>query len=707
MAITYYYPEGALGPVCDIFVDDAADVDVAVDDGDGRQLTYGPIDWSTLEDQIGRPAPAIFTRRCRTRTLPDGTVEYYDCVDDLTAPIGTPLGYPLAEPVYDWPTKSTVPWGLDDDFEPISLSPIACSPHDPDINIVPQRFYKANGTFVEKVLVEKSTPVTFPVTSGGASVSNEIGAYFSEVGGVVKLVTSGTGSGVVQLKLKWNDNPNTYSTALGTVTINNVSLSQSGERGSVDATVGVTAGTDYTVGISGNSGGYSVGSTSICFYDLDGTDCNATLIIDSAQNDEPSSNDSGYWSAEGNTYAVWVNPEICTLPQQTQEVTYLIDIPAPDTYTFVAGADDTFQIFLNDNTTPLISGTGGIFAGGQYNTPYSSSASLPAGTLKMVVRCFNSDAGFNTDGEPSGLAFSWQRNPGGWYVKICKGGGCFSPSTSTWVKSGPNPDGGWSDWMDTYATFASNTETLNNQLQQNTWSINVPFAGDYILKYGFDDTGTISLDNTQIISSTYNAASAPASYTISNLSAGPHTLTATVTNTQPSTDWASNPAGVGWTLEPTDASSNVSVSFDSNGNIVTTGEGNAQVEFLFEWDDNPNTAGQALGIVTWDNTTGLEFTQTQGVSSGSDDDTVTLEGNNTYNIQVFNSTGGFEVQNNGQKICFFDNDGNDCNASVRIGDVTQGNSGIVANSTELKPTNSQGNLIWHTRMDTGYEFREE
>ena len=103
-------------------------------------------------------------------------------------------------------------------------------------------------------------------------------------------------------------------------------------------------------------------------------------------------------------------------------------------------------------------------------------------------------------------------------------------------------------------------------------------------------------------------------------------------------------------MTPLDTASDVSVGFDSSGNIVTTGEGTAEVEFLFEWDDNPNTAGQALGTVTWDGVSGLEFTQTQGVSSGSDDDTVTLEGGKTYNLQVFNSTGGFEVQNNGQKI---------------------------------------------------------
>ena len=41
------------------------------------------------------PVNAIRSRRCRIRTLADGTQEYYDCVDDLLSPIGEPSGYPL------------------------------------------------------------------------------------------------------------------------------------------------------------------------------------------------------------------------------------------------------------------------------------------------------------------------------------------------------------------------------------------------------------------------------------------------------------------------------------------------------------------------------------------------------------------------------------------------------------------------------------
>ena len=63
-------------------------------------------------------------------------------------------------------------------------------------------------------------------------------------------------------------------------------------------------------------------------------------------------------------------------------------------------------------TNPLlIGGAGGIFAGGALTTPYSATRALTAGQLKIVVSCTNSDAGFqDANGDPTGLAYSWDRN---------------------------------------------------------------------------------------------------------------------------------------------------------------------------------------------------------------------------------------------------------------------------------------------------------
>ena len=198
MAIAYYYPEGPLGPICDYQIDEdvgrgcSSDSDCppgyicvngrCVPIGDGRQTTYGPVDYGDIERITGGGVPALTTRRCRVRTLADGTEEYYDCVDDFLTPIGPPVGYPLIEPEYVWDYHSTTPWGLDDDFEPIKMGPYDCAPFEPDINILPLKMYRPDGTYVLKVLTERSSPPTFPVRSGSTTIeSGNVGADFVEV----------------------------------------------------------------------------------------------------------------------------------------------------------------------------------------------------------------------------------------------------------------------------------------------------------------------------------------------------------------------------------------------------------------------------------------------------------------------------------------------------------------------------------------------
>lgn len=841
MAITYYYPEGPLGPICDLATDDLDARDAEArrrrregdgGDDDGRDVTYGPVDYGDMERVVDGPVAAIISRRCRIRTLSDGTKEYYDCVDDLLSPIGAPPSYPLLEPQYNWPVISTSPWGLDDNFEPLLLSPIDCSPFDADINIIPVKFFKANGTFVEKILTERSSPPTFAVRGGGtlqvkgqslsarfildggsqlqasfksdgtgisvtgsgtatitldfewddqvnvsgrsvgsltiagqtftqtSSSKGSITRSFSVTGGqeylwtitgqaptagyrikdgaiqwddnavngfdknsemvitslgssgIPKLRVEGSGSsdGDIGLQLEWDDNPSDAGTALGTVTINGVSLTQtSGRRkGKTSATISVTPGVDYPINISGNPNGYTLAPYRMGFYDGDGDDLNAKLTITSSQPSETEFG-QGAWSRDGNAYGVWVNPEVCTLPTLQQTVTYFIDIPETDTYTITGGADDVFQVFLNDSTTPIIGGVAGIFSEehetyhtGSYTPPYAAQTTLNEGVLKMVVTCTNGATELTANGDPIGKSFQWFYNPGGWYIKICRGDACFEPAEVPWVHSGPDAGGDWGEFMDKYAAYPSNGNVLLDTDHSTAYNINVPYPGDYILEWGMDDDGSISLDGTVIVSSGYEPNSQ--TYTISNLSAGPHTIGVTIRNNGPSGDWVKNPGGIAWTLTAASgASSNALVSFDSNGNLVTNGDGTIEVSLSFEWDDNPSTAGTALGTVNWSGT-GLEFTQ-GGSSSGSSSATATVNGNTTYNIQVFDGTGGFEVQNNGQKICFFDNDGDDCNAEVTIG-ATQGLSAIIASSLDFTPRASSNNLIWHTRKATGYKFTE-
>jgi hypothetical protein len=734
--LSYYYPEGPLGPVCDIVLDDTT-VDPLkrlLDSGDGRISTYGPIDFKELE-QVVPGQPAIVTRRCKV----DDEGNYYDCQDVFLNPFPTSDGgFGLSD--YDWKNRSQSPWGLEDDFVQAPLDPESCVPFDADINIIPTKFYTPAGQQTLKYQVENSSPPTFAVTSEDQTFINNatITAEFST--DRQNLVIGGTGDGIVQLELDWDDKPSISGQAVGTLTVAGASFSQGNrEKGTKSKSVEVTAGQSYPITLSGNSGtsGSRLASSTVIEYDDDvpGFDINATFRITDILPLEPTTNVAGYWSDEGNEYAVWVNPAICTLPQLEQVVTYQIPIPANDTYHFTFGCDDNAQMFLGGSETPFMTIVGGIFEGGQYNTPYTSSTTLSQGTLQLVVRCTNSDAGFqDANGDPTGLAYSWARNPGGWYIKICRGGICVPPNDIQWVRSGPHP--AWSTFMNDYAVFASNQETLSGVAQDATWNINLAEAGNYQLEVQADNQAAITFDG--ISQGTVNSYTTSTTYTINNLSVGPHTLAASVTNNVATVDnWSNNPAGVAWVLRklagtssvtakfaangnlevsgvgtgtipltltwdetPQYETANVSLAFDSNGNLVATGTGTATVELEFEWDDNPSTAGQALGNVTWTGLSGASFTQTSGVRRGSDDDTVTVTAGTTYNINVTGGSGygGFTAESN--RLCFKDLDGNDCNATIVIGNINQQQSEIGADQA-LTSIAYNGVTLTQTSSNTG------
>ena len=101
---------------------------------------------------------------------------------------------------------------------------------------------------------------------------------------------------------------------------------------------------------------------------------------------------------------------------------------------------------------------------------------------------------------------------------------------------------------------------------------------------------------------------------------------------------------------------------------------------------------------------GASFTQ-GAAETGSSNATVAVTGGTTYPATILNNPYGFSVQNSGSKLCFKDSEGTDCNASLTIGTITQV-GGIIASSLDLVGA-GDGNLIWHTRMATGYEYYEK
>lgn len=113
--------------------------------------------------------------------------------------------------------------------------------------------------------------------------------------------------------------------------------------------------------------------------------------------------------------------------------------------------------------------------------------------------------------------------------------------------------------------------------------------------------------------------------------------------------------------------STINARFVSTGNgaiLRVTGQGRGDVGININWNDNPNTAGDALGTVT-----------IAGVSrntNGENGNTNFTVGNLTpgdYGCSFGNINPPKEVSN--QRITFIDNDGNDTNGEVRITGINQ------------------------------------
>jgi len=574
--MAFYYPEGYFGPVCDSLVTQeeiASRSRFAIkEDPDPKVTVFNgtPDGWYDDVLRIFDPPPPFFLgRKCKQRE--DGT--FYDCEDEF-----------LSDFTFTSPIDVT-DIGFSDVFINPNTGPDSCSPFDPDINIRPIIFYDANGNQVTKIKTQRSTPVTYAVNSSTSAIEQTSGSLTAAFNADSSaLVVTGTGTGNILLTLQWNDNPGTAGVAINTIQMGGRTWTRGdgagggAQSGSQTEGFQVVPGT-YNITYSGlnaaNSPIVQNNSTSLCLKDGHGPDCNANFTVTSLLSQDTVAN-AGFWSEEGNKYGVWTNPMVCTLPLITQTVTYTITIPADDTYGFTFGCDDNASMFLNDENTAFITATGGIFNAGANATPATGTRSLTAGTLKLQVSCTNSDGGYQDgDGKPTGDAFIWQRNPGGWYIKICRGGICSGSSNISWVRSGPHP--AWPDFMDTYAVYPSNTATLEGVNHNANWIATCPSAGTYTLECRADNYAAFTWDGTSLGSIGQNTAPFNASFTtsttynITGVTVGDHTLGVTVLNGTGNTDWPTNPGGVAFVLR--DASNNVimtSLDLDNagNGNLI-------------------------------------------------------------------------------------------------------------------------------------------
>mgnify|MGYP003313317551 FL=1 len=206
--------------------------------------------------------------------------------------------------------------------------------------------------------------------------------------------------------------------------------------------------------------------------------------------------------------------------------------------------------------------TDGMLSAG---TPTTATRSLSAGILTLNILCTN-----QTTSPPTILDsdYVWNNNPAGWYLKICKGGACGSATSIDWVAAGPHPL--WSSFMNTYAVFPSSSNPTLDSAQTATYNINISTAGNYDFECQADSTATFTLDGTQIATSSSYTSSTTT--TLSNLSAGMHTLVVVVTNNTTSGNigntWTDNPGGAAWTISQSGAI------IASSLNLSTSGDGN-------------------------------------------------------------------------------------------------------------------------------------
>ena len=232
----------------------------------------------------------------------------------------------------------------------------------------------------------------------------------------------------------------------------------------------------------------------------------------------------------------------------------------------------------------------------------------------------------------------------------------------------------WSEFANDHMCWVNPAVcTLPAELQQIYYTIQFPESQEYVWEVCGDDDVKFILDGIPIGPASVGFATQGDTVFTQYVTSGPRELLVQCTNTKwndsTAYQWASNPGGWGFKISSTgtNISSIDAVTFDSNGNLVSTGSGSAKVSLTLQWNDNPNTAGTALDNVQIGSTT---WTQTAGVQTGTEGHTITISGAGTTNATYTGLTGGFTVEDNGTRLCLKDNDGSDCNANFTVDGIT-------------------------------------
>ncbi len=114
----------------------------------------------------------------------------------------------------------------------------------------------------------------------------------------------------------------------------------------------------------------------------------------------------------------------------------------------------------------------------------------------------------------------------------------------------------WGTFLRAYGVWhAPGSVQTVGQTYSTTYTLNIKSPGNYTLEHSGDDVGTITFDGTTVATipqatDAYRPYQTSQTTTISNVTAGPHTIVASISNTSfPGSDnWNQNPAGIAWQL---------------------------------------------------------------------------------------------------------------------------------------------------------------
>lgn len=215
--------------------------------------------------------------------------------------------------------------------------------------------------------------------------------------------------------------------------------------------------------------------------------------------------------------------------------------------------------------SPELAGTYGGLSGSAAEAAYANSGDVYGiYRITKVSTAAGDCANLNAD------SHDWDKNPGGWFIKICQNGPCGQSETLDWNRV---TRAAWSNFMNTYAVWPSTEESLQGQPQTITYNITVTETDTYTLEYAGDNEITIVWDGTQVAQLTGDVAS---HYTTDHsttfaVTPGVYQLTMTVTNVSNGSggNWVDNPAGGAWLLK----NSNSDI-IRSSADMVVSADGN-------------------------------------------------------------------------------------------------------------------------------------